>query len=406
MNDAVSISSDHLCAACACCCDDLTLTVANGRASFNDNSCALARSRLAAATDDARPAALIDGQPASLEAAVARAADLLNQSRLPTVYGCMESTVETQALAVKIARLLGGVMDSPALPDAPLFPNVGRITCSLGEAKNRADLVVLWDCDVADTHPRLLSHFLLDPRGRFRPGGRGDRTLIHVGPNRNAHELGADMSVTRTLSDFAHLTALRAHLRSPRHAGLTPQWRRFADRLTSARFGVLVIDGSSAPSEIDAAGALAMELQRRTRFYVVVLPRAANSVGLQQVVAWLTGRCAPVCFSRPEPAFGSEFRLRRLVERGETDAVLNINGDLPVQQTSPIPQIHVSARIADLSQLVAVAIRTADFPVSDSGTVFRLDGVAQPLRSAIPSSAPSQFQVLSQIAQRLHPPAN
>ena len=169
---------------------------------------------------------------------------------------------------------------------------------------------------------------------------------------------------------------------------------------------MLVIDQAAGPRTIEAAHALATVLQHRTRFYLIVLPGPGNAVGLQQVVAWLCGSCEPVCFSCREPLFGSEFRCHRLVENGEIDVILNVNSEFAFERASSIPQIHLSSRIPASPHPAAVAIRTADFPVSDSGTVFRLDGIALPLRPTIPSSAPSQFAVLNQIAQRLRPAAN
>ena len=34
---------------------------------------------------------------------------------------------------------------------------VGEVTCTLGEIKNRADLIIVWRADPIESHPRLFS---------------------------------------------------------------------------------------------------------------------------------------------------------------------------------------------------------------------------------------------------------
>jgi formylmethanofuran dehydrogenase subunit B len=58
------------------------------------------------------PDALIDGKPATVEAAVEAAADHLQAAHMPLVYGLSNVTCETQREAVALAELIGGVVDS------------------------------------------------------------------------------------------------------------------------------------------------------------------------------------------------------------------------------------------------------------------------------------------------------
>ena len=54
------------------------------------------------------------------------------------------------------------------------------MTCTLGEVKNRADLVVYWGGNPAECHPRHFTKYALMPKGRFVPNGRKDRTMVLV----------------------------------------------------------------------------------------------------------------------------------------------------------------------------------------------------------------------------------
>ena len=67
-----------------------------------------------------------------------------------------------------------------AFPTSMAGQLVGKLTCTLGEVKNRADLIVYWGSNPVETHPRHLTKFSLTPKGTFVPGGRKDRTMLLV----------------------------------------------------------------------------------------------------------------------------------------------------------------------------------------------------------------------------------
>jgi formylmethanofuran dehydrogenase subunit B len=385
---------NYTCAFCACACDDLNLTIVNDFVTAAENACPLAAAKLAEPCH-VEPGAWIEGREAALADAIDFASNLLNQARRPLIYGGALATIETQRAAVALAAHVNAVIDSPCFEPATLFPDIGSVTCSLGEAKNRADLIVLWSCDPSTTHPRLLSRYLLDPPGRFRPNGRKDRTLIAVG---NSPTPAADIKIDLPpISDFAALWTLRALIRGEPVAD--ESWiadlYQLAARMRESRFGVLVVNDSLGRRAIEAAHAVATALQSSTRFYVIVLPTPGNGVGWKQVVTWLTGRPGPVSFSNGQPHHDAQ---------GDFDVALYFGHDQyePLQclsaSTRPIPQIALSPQARSVSSSAAVAIATAAFPFSHNGTVCRLDGVSLPLRAIIQSSAPTDFEVLNRLA--------
>ena len=58
------------------------------------------------------PEALIDGESATVDAAIEAAADYLYKADLPLVYGLSNITCEAQRESVALAELIGGVVDS------------------------------------------------------------------------------------------------------------------------------------------------------------------------------------------------------------------------------------------------------------------------------------------------------
>ena len=145
------------CTVCGCVCDDLAVTVANGRVTQVRGACHLAEPWFLAQNASAPPAARLDGRPVEPGAAFARAADILRAARYPLVYGLSRSTTEAQRAAVALAEKLGGTIDTTAstghAPSIVALQQVGESTCTLGEVKNRADLVVFWGSDPVVTHP-------------------------------------------------------------------------------------------------------------------------------------------------------------------------------------------------------------------------------------------------------------
>ncbi len=102
--------------------------------------------------------ARVDGREVSVEEAADAAATILREARAPLVHGLGGTSCEAQRRAVALAEAAGAVIDVGATPNA-----FGWSTATLGEIRDRAELVVLWRADPVVTHPRLLERLRLDP---------------------------------------------------------------------------------------------------------------------------------------------------------------------------------------------------------------------------------------------------
>ncbi len=109
----MAIVTNAVCTFCGCVCDDIELHAEGDRIVKTKHACALGGAWFTNHTAEAHyPEALIDGQPATLEAAVAAAADFLADANYPLVYGLSNITCEAQREAVLLAERIGGVIDS------------------------------------------------------------------------------------------------------------------------------------------------------------------------------------------------------------------------------------------------------------------------------------------------------
>src|SRR3546814_654998 len=99
---------DVTCPFCGLACDDLTIEREGDRLSVREAGCARSRAQFERPQPAAEPQ--IDGNASDLESAVARAADLLQDSRLPLFAG-LATDVDGMRAVMQLADRIGGVVD-------------------------------------------------------------------------------------------------------------------------------------------------------------------------------------------------------------------------------------------------------------------------------------------------------
>ena len=405
------------CTVCGCVCDDLTVTVEGGRVTRAAGACGLAEPWFLSQNAARPPAAHIDGAPAEPGAAFARAADILRTARYPLVYGLSRSSTEAQRAATALTEKLGGTIDTTAstghAPSLMALQQVGESTCTLGEVKNRADLVVFWGSDPAVTHPRHMERYSVDAVGRWVPDGRAGRFVVVVDDHETESAKRADLFVpVPSGRNWESLWALRMLCRgtdTPAGAEL----RSLADRIASAKCGVFFF-GSGLTRErqahraVEALLQLVSELNDRGRFYARRMRRYGDVAGADSVLAWQTGYPFGVNLSRGYPRYNpGEFTGPEMLARGEPDACLLVGSetvaDFPPAALTHLRRIPVIALdSANVTTPVPAAVRftTAVYGVHRPGTAYRMDEVPVPLRVLLPTDYPSDAEVLNELLAR------
>lgn len=413
------------CPLCSCLCDDLRLTHDGGRITRCENACHLAEPWLLGLGQTARPTAAIEGRPVAIEAAVDRAAELLDQAWAPLVYGLVRSSTAARRAAVALGERTGATIDpacSPGVAASLLATQeVGEATCTLGEVRNRADLVVFWGADPVTTHPRHLERYALFARGRFTRSGRRDRTLVVVDQGPTATSALADLHVpVDTGKDFEALSVLAALLRD---APLRPEaetgapldrLQSLAARMKGCRYGIVFYgpglaarDGGS--QHVEALLRLVRDLNRTTRFSARSMGPSAGTRGADLVLTWQTGFPVAVNLARGYPRYQpNEGSAGRLLDRGEVDAAVVVGsaglealGPRAVAHLRRIPTVVLDEAAPPPGIAPTVCFTTAVSGVHRSGTAYRMDGVPVRLRAPVPSDYPSDEDVLTLITRRL-----
>ena len=377
---------------------------------------------------DDRPSCLIQGKSATVEAGIERAAELLVSARYPLIYGLSDTTSESQRTAVGIADWVGANIDTTSSvchgPTGMALQGVGEVTASLGEVRNRGDMIIFWGANPAESHPRHFTRYSLTPKGMFLPNGRKDRTCVVVDVRKTKSANAADIFIpVKPRSDFEALWALRALAND---VELDPNqvlhdtgielsvWQDLMTRMKAAKFGAIFFGmgltmtrGKHANAE--ALLALARDMNKHTRFICKPNRGHGNVTGADNVMAWRTGYPFGVNFMRGYPRFNpGEYTASDILARKETDAAMIIAADPLANFSQPardhlksIPYIAFDPKETPTTRAAEVAFTVATYGINVPGTVYRMDDVPISLRPALECHHPSDLEILKGIEKRV-----
>lgn len=415
--------TDVTCLACGCLCDDLAVTVGRDEVIAVSSACEVGRTWfLSEGRRSQGPAAAVEGLAVESRLAVDRAVEVLRVARAPVVFGLTATVTETVREALGLADLVGArvVLDRGPhdLGRVAAFQNQGRVSATLGEVKNRADVVVFWGADPVRTHPRHWERYSVEPKGRFVPQGRAGRSVVVVDAGKTATAEKADL-VFAVAPDrqFETLVTLRLLVR-----GIAPPDRpagedlaRLARVLRHARYGALFFQtdaessGRSGPLW-EAAASLVRDLNEFTRFVMLGMGGPGNLHGAEAALTWQAGYTQGVDYRLGYPSpLDDRDTLDGLLRRGETDAVLAVTDAWPARLSddarahlATIPLVVIGPRAtADSERPPTVGLATATPGFDAGGTVVRSDGVVLPSRPVLDPRLPSDGDLIRRLVERL-----
>jgi formylmethanofuran dehydrogenase subunit B len=440
----LQIITDVACTVCGCVCDDLEVGVQSGKIVSLQGACALAEPWFMSQSQASRVAAECDGKAAAYETAIASAAKILDEAKAPLIFGLSRSSTPGQRAAVRLADLLGASIDTTAslchAPSIMAVQAVGESTCTLGEVKNRADLVVFWGCNPAESHPRHAERYSVFATGMFTPGGRADRTVVMIGDARQVHAWRLDRDGAKpdlvipveAGCDFEVISILRALVR-----GIPVEWEKsiagqasrgtremleeFANRLKSCRCGVFFfglgltrtsdypLSESTSHMAVENLLRLTTELNAFTRFHARRMRIYGDVTGADNVLCWQTGYPFSVNLARGYPRYSpGEYSAGELLARGEVDACLLIGSEtLPqfskeaIAHLESIPVVALDYPASECLVAPQVRFTTGPYGLEAAGCAYRMDEIPIPLKAILPARYPTDEQVLKDLLAAL-----
>ena len=423
---APSIVEHATCLACGCLCDDIRVRVEDLRIVEAGNACDRGRSWFTSPRPgEGHPAVTIDGRLIGLDEGLDRAARILRAARAPVVWGLAGTTIEAVGAALAIADRIGAVVDLAGSADhddeLAAFQRAGRVSASLGEVKDRADLVVFWKADPMASHPRHFERYSVEPTGRFLPRGRADRFVVVVdsapSESSRASDLFVEIAEGREAETLDVLRFLVRGIaiepdRASRSSGVDfGSLVALADRLKSARYGAWFGGLSRDRVASESLGRLIQDLNEGRRFVALGLGGPGNFAGASSVLGWQSGGSSTVDYGLGHPRFlPVEATLPARLGVHEVDAVLIVANDPAdhlsvedVDRLDGLPTIRVAPGASSPQHRSTVAFDVARPGLESAGTVARVDGVMLPLHPSISTPLPTDREILAALLGRLDP---
>jgi formylmethanofuran dehydrogenase subunit B len=295
----------------------------------------------------------------------------------------------------------------------------GKVSCTLGEVKNRADFIVYWGGNPAECHPRHFTKYTIMQKGKYVPEGRKGRTMVLVDIRETPSAKAADIFLQiRPTKDFELITVLRAMIKDQpvnqamlAEIGLTlEQLQDLVHRMKTCKFGVFFFGmglSMTRGKHMNSAAilTLAAELNAVTKFVAMPMRGHGNVTGGDVIMRWTTGYPFGVNLARGFPRFNpGEFSTIDLLIRGDTDAALILGADPGATMPQPainhlakIPTIVLDPKVTHTSRLARVHITTAATGITAPGTVYRMDEIPLPLKPPLKGPYPTDEEVMRKI---------
>ncbi len=419
---------DVLCPLCGCLCDDVAVRIVDNAIVSVDNACSLGSGKFLSQSRIYDPICRDGGawRSTDFDDAIRRAAEILRSADRPLLFGWSGTSAEAQCLGIHIAEEIRGVVDNcSSICHGPSIIGIqesGHPGSTLGQMKNRADVVIYWGSNPIESHPRHMSRYTTFCNGKYRDNGHRDRTLVVVDIRKTDTAKIADEFIRiKPGGDYAVFSALRSIVRGhaevvpPSVAGIPKEkllW--LADLCKKAKFGALFtgIGLTQSPGKyknVRNAIQLVDELNRHTKFTLTPMRGHWNVNGTNQTFSYLTGFPYGVDFSRGIPYYNpGETTTVDMLSRKEVDACLIIGADpgahLPrrcIEHLAAIPVIVIDPYVSLSTAVADIHIPVACVGIETEGIGYRMDSVPLRMKKVLDSRLPTDEQVLSQILSQI-----
>ena len=367
----------------------------------------------------------------SWEEALNKVVEILNKSSKPLLYGFSNVSCEAQVKGIELAKKINGFLDSNSTICQGKVLNISKETgitlTTITEVINKADLLILWGANAAESIPRLLNKTVFS-RGKFRMTGREIRTLIIIDPVKTAsfNVMGVrdialqikpdkDLDLIRVLKEEC---CSENSIPSEGVAGLDQSdLKRLLLQLNGAEYGVVFIgQGLLRPQskvqvikELLELIEMINEKQQKGRISVMMLGGHFNMAGFDHVALSITGKNNSLKFSNGKIVDTSE-TVVSIVQKEDFDCSIIVGTDpishFPRELSSKLaskPIIVLENRKSATTYLAEVVLPTAITGIESRGLAYRIDQVPVDLKKILnpPSKIPSDQELLNQIIERI-----
>ena len=414
---SASIARHVTCPFCALHCDDLVVARAGQKLTVTSTRCPKALAGFGA--DPAPALATVGGKPASLDTAIAAAADVLRGARAP-LYAGLACDVAGLRAVLALAERTGGIVDhmhgDELMRDTLALQSGGWSMTTLTEVRNRADLIVFIGTD-ATAYPRFYERCVWNESSLFAKRDR-KRELVYLGgtlrtrpgispAGRRPTHVGCDPRRLGEVVGALRALAAGGRLAAKSVGGVERRvLERLVERLRAARYGVAIWEPAAlayphAELTVENVCALVRTLNETTRFAGLSLGGDDGGITAASVCAWQTGYPLRVSFASGRPEYEPMLHATdRLLAEGAVDRILWLGAFSPSHAPlrTKLPLVVLGHPRLRLGRAPEVFIPVATPGLDHRGQLFRCDrAVALPLAALRASSLPPAARVVQAI---------
>lgn len=416
-----------ICTGCGCLCDDLDVTLADGRLLEVNNVCLWGLSRFFPIKRFhpqkerhrlREPLARRHGRlrEISHQEALEQAAAILGQARRPLIYGLTNTGSWAQEAALKLARQLKARLEPADLAfKAPYYHSLkkhGLFWAPLEVIRDEADTVLFWGANPLHSCPRHLVRYSVFARGRFTERGVEERRVaaVDIYPTEMAElcrpfvqiEPGQGLELLKGIGDYLD--------GGPQNGPRVKGAKKLAEFLLQANFGVIFFGRGATYHQgvavLDELGRLGARLGAERPFALFPLAGDFNSQGLYHLLLNEVGQAAA-------PDFGGQDGLltsTEPVDFQEFDAILVLGADLfwflPEEQALDlknrrVPVVSLSPYANRTTAASQVVLPVAVAGLETGEVAYRMDGLPLVLKKLLPAAVPADREVLLNLMRAL-----
>ena len=421
---------DVVCPFCGCLCDDVEVLVKGGTIVEVKKACAIGSAKfLGHKKDRALYPVIRKGGSfvrVTLKEAIEEAARILVNSKYPLLYGWSSTSIQANALGIELAELLGGVIDNTTSvchgPTVLGVQGVGTVRATLGQIRNRADLIVYWGSNPLNAHLRHLMRYSALAKGVFVPG-RKQRKVVVIDVRETPMAKMADLFIkVKPGQDYELISALRMAVKeldieAEEVAGVpVEKIYQLAEIMRTAKFGAVFfgVGVTMSPGKDETMEniiRLVQDLNEWTKFVLCPMRGHFNVTGACNVSLWMTGYAFGVDYMRKFPRHDPAiWTVTELLSHGDVDAALIVASDplahLPkeaAEYLTKIPTIVIDPRFNVTATAAHVFIPSSFVGIEKEGTAYRMDGVSLRLKKVVdpPEGILSDEEILSMLLEKV-----
>ena len=412
------------CPFCGLLCDDLTVQRDSaGNLKVMDKGCA--RSVTFFERPIATPSPRIQGKPVALQEAIAKAAEILGNSRQPLLAGLGTEVFGMRAvmnLAESNSATLDHMNSNGFMRNIHVLQNSGWFTTTLTEVRNRVDLLLVIGTDISSLFPRFFEREVWNKETMFEQdtsqreivylGGRNIDISAGISPDgRQPDVLPCDLDRLPEVVAALRALILGKKLHATEVAGIAvAELEKLSQRLLAAKYSVVAwaaapLDFPHAELTVQNITELVIALNKTTRSAGLPLGGSDGDISANQVSAWISGYPMRNSYARNYPDYDPYlYAADRQLESGEADSLFWVSSINP-ERTPPatnVPTVVFGHASMELDKEPEVFIPVGTPGVDHKGIMFRSDNVVSlPLQQLRSHTLPTLSEVLRAIEQTL-----